>query len=541
VRGRPLLSLIVVVALTLVALGCGRTQLSPWGTPFDGGATGDTAADLSPADGPAASDGPSGDAGDAGPIAFSCAALAGVAVKGPLTTRHTRQALFTADGSTLLLRVAGEGGATSDDLLIVSLPSGSVGTAVQGITSAEWLGATGRVLLTRPGAGALTALALDGSLVRTLIGASCEHVIAPDGGRVYALTTCDAAGTAGVLVVIDVVTGTTTTLSAAVLRQTLVVSPDSKWVAYQLGPSPGDGGAAATGTIQLFSRDNAGYTLAYLAGTRRPTFTPANDLLFVTATDASPLAVADIYRHVPGTGTSVARVAASRNVGSGYHVSPDAALLLAARFPPASPMLDELYAVHLDGSGETLVASNLAPYQLNQSGPSVFAFSADGQRVIYTSDNFSGTDSVAIGGGTITPLASGGTFGISPAGDRIAVIERVGPNRAVDTLHLIDAVTSAEKIKLDAATIDGLTFAPAGGVLFVEVPDVGQRRLRHFKYGGSAFTTLAQWNVSQYWTPRPLFGELPASAGYPTDPTGCYAVVDSDTTTPAGTSLVLLP
>jgi len=45
-----------------------------------------------------------------------------------------------------------------------------------------------------------------------------------------------------------------------------------------------------------------------------------------------------------------------------------------------------------------------------------------------------------------------------------------------------------------------------------------------------------------------LNGELPASAGYPTDPTGCYAVVDSDsttvdsgTTTPAGTSLVLLP
>ncbi len=549
------------MAIVVVMLAaCGRTQLQPWATSIDAGAQTDGPSDgLSdgpsdllpdvpgPVDG-AVSDGGDGavsDAGDAGidmtPLA--CAALQPLLGSGPITTRRARQALFTPNGRTLLLRVAGEGGA-SDDLMLVALPGGGSSTLLGGVTAAEWLGSVGagagKLLLTRPPVGALTAFALDGTGVRTLIGASCEHVSTPDGTRVYALHDCDAAGTTGVLAAIDVATGTTTTLSTAAAPHTLVVSPDSQWAAYQSAPG---GGGVVAGTVHVVDRGSADYALAYLAGTRRLAFTPANELLFTTASDASPLALADIYRHVPGGGSTALRVAESRNVGSGgYHVSPDGALLLAARFPPASPMLDELYAVHLDGAGETLLASNLAPYQNNQLAPSAFAFSADGRRAIYTSNNFSNTSSVSVLGGTITVLASGSTFAVSPRGDWLAVIDRIGANRAVDTLHLINATTNVEAVAFDAATIAALTFVPGGrGLLFVALPDGGPQRLRQFAIASATAMTLAEWTTSPYWTPFVLHGELPASAGYPTDPTGCYAIAVSDLGTAPGTSLVALP
>jgi hypothetical protein len=554
VLARPLQTALVLVMLA----GCGRTQLQPWGTSVDASAPTDVPSDglldgssdllpdvSGPVDGAGLGDGAVSDGGDAGTDAgvdmspLPCTALHQLFGTGPLTARRARQALFTPNGRTLLLRVAGEGGAP-DDLLRVALPSSGVTTLVAGVNAAEWLSkeGAGKLLLTRPG-GALTAFALDGTAVRTLIGASCEHVSAPDGTRVYALHDCDAAGTSGVLAAIDVATGTTTTLSTAAAPHTLVVSPDSQWAAYQSGP--GDG-AAAVGTVHVVDRGNTDYALAFLAGTRRVAFTPANQLLFMTASDPDPLALADIYRHVPGSG-SVLRVAESRNVGpAGYHLSPDGALLLAARFPPASAMLDELYAVHLDGSGETLLASNLAPYQNNQLGPSAFAFSADGRRAIYISNNFNNTSSVSVFGGTITVLAAGTAFAVSPRGDWLAVIDRIGPNRAVDTLHLIDAATNVETVAFDAATIEALTFVPGGrGLLFVALPDGGPQRLRQFAIASATAMTLVEWTTSPYWAPLYLAGEMPASAGYPTDPTGCYAVAVSDLGTAPGTSLVPLP
>ena len=421
-------------AVVWVAVGCGRTQISPWGATGDAGLPQDAAAsrdgtpDL-PGDG--APDGAVPDGGDAETSPLSCGSLAALIARGPLTARHARQALFTANGRALLLRVAGQA-SSSDEVLRVALPGGDVTALVPGVTASEWLGNTGRLLLTRANGGALTALAVDGSFVRTLLGGSCEHVSSPDGSRVYALHDCDGDRGPGVLVAIDVQTGQTTSLSAAAGRGTLVVSPDSQWAAYETGPTA-DGGAAG---IHVVARGGADYPLDLRVGARRPGFTPTGALLFLTTADAAPLAVADIYRHVPGTGGSAVRVAQSRNVGTGgYHVSPDGTLLLAARFPPASLMLNELYAVRLDGSGETLVASNLAPYQMTSPGVSAFAFSADGRRVVYVSNNFSGTATVSVAGGMITPLANGGTFAISPRGDWTAVIDPMNATKEIDTVH----------------------------------------------------------------------------------------------------------
>ena len=419
----------------------------------------------------------------------------------------------------------------------MALPGGAISTLGPGVMASEWLGNTGRLLITRANGGALTALALDMTFVRTLLGASCEHVIAPDGTRVYALHDCDGERGPGVLVAIDVETGQTTTLSVAAGRGTLVVSPDSQWAAYEAGPTAADGGAAGAAGIHVVDWRGADYPLDHLAGARRPAFTPTSALLFITAADAAPLAVADIYRHAPGTGGSAVRVAQSRNVGTGgYHVSPDGTLLLAARFPPASPMLNELYAVRLDGSGETLVASNLAPYQT--SGVSAFAFSTDGRRVVYVSNNFSGTATVSVAGGMITPLASGGTFAISPRGDWMAVIDPMNTTKPIDTVQLIAVGAAGEVGPFGASATQGLTFLPDGrGLLYVAKRTGEPHRLLQFSVASSTIASLAEWTMSRYWTSGLTSGELPPSAGYPIDPTGCYAVVDNE----SGTSLVLLP
>ena len=214
------------------------------------------------------------------------------------------------------------------------------------------------------------------------------------------------------------------------------------------------------------------------------------------------------------------RVAQSRNVGTGgYHVSPDGTLLLAARFPPASPMLNELYAVRLDGSGETLVASNLAPYQTTSVSVSAFAFSADGRRVVYVSNNFSGTATVSVAGGMITPLASGGTFAISPRGDWLAVIDPMNATKTLDTVHLIVAATEMEVAPFGASATQGLTFLPDGrGLLYVAKRAGEPQRLLQFSVASLTIATLAEWTTSRYWTSALTYGELPPSDGYPIDP-----------------------
>jgi hypothetical protein len=527
----------------VLLVGCGRTQISPWGTTSDAGAPRD---DGSPPDGTAelprdgAPDAAAPDAGssDADTSPLACGSLAALIARGPVTTRHARQALYTANGRELLLRVAGQA-SSSDDMLRVTLPAGEVAPLVSGVTASEPLGNTGRLLLTRANGGALTALAPDGSFVRTLLGASCEHVSSPDGARVYALHDCGGDEGTGVLVAIEVETGQTTTLSASAARGSVVVSPDSHWAAYQAGATVADGGASDPAGIHVVDQGGVDYALDHLAGARRPAFTPTGALLFVTAADAGPLAVTDIYRHDPGTGGGAVRVAESRNVGlGGYHVSPDGTLLLAARFPPASPMLNELYAVRLDGSGETLVARNLAPYHTSSAAVSVFAFSADGSRVVYVSNNFSGTFTVSVAGGMITPLASGGTFALSPRGDWMAVIDPMDATKDIDTVQLFDADSETEVKSFGASATEGLTFLPDGrGLLFVGKRPGAPQRLFQYSVASEATATLAEWTTSQYWTSGVASGELPPSAGYPIDPTGCYAVVDSE----AGTSLVLLP
>jgi hypothetical protein len=222
----------------------------------------------------------------------------------------------------------------------------------------------------------------------------------------------------------------------------------------------------------------------------------------------------------------------------GYHVSPDGTLLLAARFPPASQMLNELYAVRLDGSGETLVASNLAPYQRPSVAVSAFAFSADGRRVVYVGNNFSGTFTVSVAGGVITPLASGGTFAISPGDDWMAVIDRMDPATGFDTVRLFEVGTESQAGMFGASATQGLTFLPDGrGLVYVGKRTDEPQRLFQYSVASETTATLAEWTTSRYWTSGLTSGELPPSLGYPVDPTGCYAVVDSE----AGTSLVLLP
>jgi hypothetical protein len=268
-----------------------------------------------------------------------------------------------------------------------------------------------------------------------------------------------------------------------------------------------------------------------------PRFIAENSLLFLSSEPAE--GPGDIYEYIFG-GTSSSLIASNRHIGAGgYKISPDGKRLLGAHWLGPAP--NELYAIHLDDPGETLLATDLLAYQLNQLGQSAFAYTRDGSRVVYLNDKYTGTSSVPASGGAPTKISSGTRFLVSPYADRVATVESF-PSRDADSLYVSDPANGAPSFAYDSnVLIGGVTFVPDDrGLLFVmsAATSGASERLRHLSFQDGTVTELGRWG-SSVLAVYPDPGEMQPT--YPVDPTGCYVVIDHDSPGAEGTSIALVP
>ncbi|HEY5448292.1 MAG TPA: hypothetical protein VIQ54_06045 [Polyangia bacterium] len=519
------------------ALSCRRHPLGG----ADGGDAGPpivdapTAIDATDAPGPNdAADAPGPiDATDAsdGPavLPVPCGALRALAAKGPFTDRHARNLLFSPDRRLLIVQAAG---GPPDDLLLVPLPEGVPQMLLAGVRSAEWLGRSGQVLATMS-SGDLVVASLDGTAPRTIARNTCAHLAVPDGSRVFAVSDCIARPIVGKLAEIDVATNTATPRSSEAAN-ILAVSPSGRFAAFVAHDPDGD-------DIMHVLYGDRDLTLSPVA-VDAPAFVAGERLLFLTP--GSRL-LSNAYLQVPGTNATSQLVAQDRHFGfRGYRISPDGSLALAAHWPATRqpPFATDLVTVRLDGAvGETLLANDLLPYDLNQLGISPFTFTADGRRVLFMASSTTspmGVFTVQSSGGDRRQLALGSAFAVSPYADRVAILE-IDSSTSKQTIHFVAAATGVEAFTVSSdGAIGGLGFVPGDrGLVYVE--RASPNRLHHVSFVDGRNTVIAAWNRSQTPLGDPPQGEI--RTGYPVDPTGCFTIVDSDLPESAGTSLVVLP
>jgi hypothetical protein len=462
-------------------------------------------------------------------VQVPCGALRALAAKGPFTDRHARNLLFSPDRRLLIVQAAG---GPPDDLLLVPLPEGVPQMLLAGVRSAEWLGRSGQVLATMS-SGDLVVASLDGTAPRTIARNTCAHLAVPDGSRVFAVSDCIARPIVGKLAEIDVATNTATPRSSEAAN-ILAVSPSGRFAAFVAHDPDGD-------DIMHVLYGDRDLTLSPVA-VDAPAFVAGERLLFLTP--GSRL-LSNAYLQVPGTNATSQLVAQDRHFGfRGYRISPDGSLALAAHWPATRqpPFATDLVTVRLDGAvGETLLANDLLPYDLNQLGISPFTFTADGRRVLFMASSTTspmGVFTVQSSGGDRRQLALGSAFAVSPYADRVAILE-IDSSTSKQTIHFVAAATGVEAFTVSSdGAIGGLGFVPGDrGLVYVE--RASPNRLHHVSFVDGRNTVIAAWNRSQTPLGDPPQGEI--RTGYPVDPTGCFTIVDSDLPESAGTSLVVLP
>ena len=467
---------------------------------------------------------------------FPCAALQPLA-DGVLTERHVVRALFTPDRSSLVLMVTNQGpyGNSAYDLLLVRLPSGQVSDIAMSVFSAEWLqpGSTLLVRTVQTGSSDLVAVSTDSIRWGTLVQGECQHVVAPDGSRVYVIHNCDSHNN-GTMDVIDVASGTSTRLAVGATFATptptrsAAVSPDGRWVTFLIS-TPSDGGSGQS-LLAVASADGQVETLTSQPGAHDPAFVSDDLLLFATG---SSYHMGDIRGHAPGTGDTSYLVAAKRDQGLfGYQVSPDKTWVLGAT--EATDHMDELYAIRLDGSGEQLLASDLYDYLMNQLALRVFAFSASG-RIIYNTGRNLGVAFVGLDGGTPTVLSGGATFLEAPQLDQVALVELSGSTFSLSRLRLVDLASGTDVFAYDPSGAIGTVGFPPNrdGMVFVESRSPDSTRLRYASADQSV--VLGEWQTTQFQhdSLSDYYGTLIYT--YPVDPTGCFTVFDTDLAPGPGT------
>jgi hypothetical protein len=552
----------IAAVVALPELGCGKTtiataRISDEGGvpeelstrdaspkhPRDDGAPADGASDAGRSDGSfwphpitdATPGATASDAGDATPLdCNSVGQLAGHI----LTARRPKRVLFSPDGKHIVMIVRAEvqppGGGTMDDLILITLPSGAATTLAHRVRDVSWLGQT-NMLFVKSSTAELQVVDLDGNALAIAPNA-CDYVGTPDGRYVYVARDCDARTGIGRLDVVDVQTRDVTSYGDVLSRpENLSLLPDGRWVAY-VEASFREGGATPGGSVHLRDRTINHFPIGELfESSGAPSFITSESLLF-QAPDPS-FGPTDIYRYTFG-GTTSYRMATDRHVGfDGYKVSPDRHSLLVARW--LEPQANALYAVHLDDGVETLLASDLLLYQSNMIGPTAFAFTWDGSRVIYLNHQYTGTSSVALGGGRPMKISNGTGFVVSPYADRVATLD-TSTVLETSSIYVSDPASSTPSFGYDAnALIRAVTFVPGDrGLVFVESRLDGEH-LRHLSFRDGAPTDLGTWAQSNLPLNQFSLGEM--KPGYPVDPTGCYVVVDSDTPGPEGVSVALVP
>jgi hypothetical protein len=480
----------------------------------------------------------------------SCGALKALADQGVLTKRRSRKVTFAPDRSWIALRVRQErepGIGYPDQLLRVALPSGEVTM----LSDAWWgtveaLGPKGGMLVVDADGESDRLAFYENGALRTVATGVCAHLSAPDGSRLFVIRDC-GSGFTGTLDVIDVASGTATTLAGEVVAQPsrtppLAISPSGRYFAF-LVRSP-EGGETPS-ILHVADRDGKVYGLPSQREATTPWFATDELLLFSVGTDGAPRPTGSLRAHVPGSGdTSYALAPGGQAAGlGGYKVSADRRWLLSIADVPWGDAgwgtAGLLYAVRLDGTGENLLSGTLVPHWLFSMGFDSFAWSGDGSRAIYVANRGAIWASDPYGAAA-AELSPGGWFQTAPVGDQVAVVESTGDARSVQLRVL--ALGSA-KVVFSFVT-DGSLAAPnftpdARGLLFVNTPASGARQLRYFS--ASAADSVVLGEFTETGLDMDPGGYVTWLGSYPMDPTGCFTVVDTDLGPGPGTRLVLLP
>jgi hypothetical protein len=457
---------------------------------------------------------------------------------GVLNLGHIKQALFAPDGRSLLVRIGAADTDTRDDARLIYLPDGASRVLGSGARNVEWLGSSRALLTTAEG---LVAVSLDGQVLRSLATQTCNHAATPDGSRIYYASECNSL-VSGALGVLDLATGTSQPLATNASPSSLVVSPDSRWAAYLV--YTGDP-SSSTRVVHVADATGSTYAITGPASATRPVFVSGEILLFQAPATRPPESA--VWRHELGTGNSRSLTEGDLAMG-GYEIAGDGSALVVAGFPTGG-RTGELSLVPLDGGSPVRLASDLMDYRMYSMPVRPFAFAPYSRRVVYVADQASDAGrvygiSTASGDGSeqVELPAAGGTAVVSPYADRVAVIA-VDRTLGRSTVGVVSA-SGARQLAIEVAgEVSFASFVPRDrGLLFIRTSEdkvLGTtRELRHLSFASGNVTVLAWWRTSTLALPNQPVGI--ASYEYPVDPTGCYAVVDSDMDSTAS-RLVALP
>jgi hypothetical protein len=456
---------------------------------------------------------------------------------GVLNLGHAKQALFAPDGSSLLLRVGPGDSDATDIAMLLRLGDGASRVLGSGVFNVEWLG-QGAALLTA--ADKLVAVSLDGEVLQSVPAQTCSHAATPDGSRIYYTHSgCDTVS--GALSVVDLASGKSKQLTDRASTGSLAVSPDSRWAAY-LAYTDARDKPPSTGAVFVADASGSTYNVMGPPSAWGPVFVSSGILLFQSAGSASQGAT--IWRHDLGSGSGSQSLTEGDLGITGYQIADDGSGFLMAMFTDYGTG-GELYLAPLDGGSPLRLATDLMDYRMYSMPVRAFAFTPPSKRVLYIVDTSGdagrsyGIASVSRDGSDHVQLTSGSSQAVvSSYADRVAIIA-VDNTLGRGTISVVSS-TGASQFSTDVTgSVMYASFVPHDrGLLFVEEPTGTNKRLRHLSFASGNVTTLGEWTTS-----RLALSAYPVGVsfgGYPVDPNGCLAVVDSDLDQ-TGARLVAVP
>jgi hypothetical protein len=476
---------------------------------------------------------------------WPCSQLQPLADKGILTNRRSRQVVYARDRTALMLTVQAEAPAgigRPDQLVFVDLFTGQESLISQAGGKAEPLGQSDFLLsnIGTEGTDLGVYSPAEGN-IRIVGNSVCDHAATVDGSRVYLVHDCITGGV-GSLDVVDISSGTSSPLAKNVVNGSLALSPAGRWIAFVVRAGDGSSG---NDTIQVTDAHGSGpYALASQPGAHGLSFVSEEQLLFARGTDYPIYSGGELRVHVPGTGDASTAIASARDTGMfGYEVSPDKTWLLGAAAGQGDGgvfLSARLFAIHLDGSGETLLTKDLLPYWMYAVAIRAFVFSSVSARAVFQTGSDRSLWAVDLPDLSTYKLSDSGSFKLSPVTAEIAIVESSGDARQ-NRLLLIGTQDTDEILPfVSEGTMGDLQFLPDGrGMVFTEILPSGQRRLRYISLSHPEAPVLAEWTSSILSYSTGKYGE--ALGAYPIDPTSCYTVVDTDLAPGPGTRLILLP
>ena len=452
-------------------------------------------------------DGGGGGGTDAAPPA-ACSALFSYNAGKQVASFQTRRALITPDLRRAWLISHRDN--ADGDLYELRLPGGKPVLREKGITEVTWLSATSELLARRITdkklrAGDLLALKPGAGKARLLAKDVCSYRALPSGDAVFVARDCDTHH--GRLERVDMASAKATTLAGKVRHHGVILDRPGARLAYMVPTNTGSDCFGQTGHVMVYDMATGKQTrLGQDVSPGSLHFSPRGDLLLyrrIIACKGNTQAL--MAARLPG-GTPVKAVQMPGyglfghfDLSTGrwtYAVSPDGKQVLAAELP-ASGMSASLISVNTDGTGSTVLADDLFPYQAVSLAFRVWTFTADGSHALYAANG--GYPAMALGAAPVgvgkprrlSPSLYGAWF--QPSGAGAMVVHVRGGGAGANELWVDDLKQkgAGTKITSSAYALGHVRWVPGDrGLLWTERPKGGVETLNYAGRAGGKVTRL---------------------------------------------------